>query len=40
MYHLNDPTHGWEIGGCVRLVYIGSAADGVFLYLTTINLNL
>jgi hypothetical protein len=27
-------------GGCVRIVYIGSAANGVFLYLTTINLNL
>jgi len=28
MYHLTDPTHGWDIGGCVRIVYIGSAADG------------
>jgi len=31
MYHLTDPTHGWDMGG-VRMVYIGSAADGVLVY--------
>ena len=29
MYHLTDPTHGWDMGEGVRIVYIGSAADGV-----------
>jgi len=29
VYHLNDPTHRWDIG-VVYVIYIGSAADGVF----------
>ena len=28
MYHLTDHTHGWNMGGGVRIVYIGWAADG------------
>ena len=34
MYHLNDPTHGWDMGGGVGYIYIGSAADGVLGLLT------
>jgi len=30
MYHSNDPTHARTLGGGVRYVYIGSAADEVF----------
>ena len=33
MYHLNDPTHAMGHRGCVRIVYIGSAADGFMEYL-------
>jgi len=33
MYHLTDHTHGWNMGG-VRIVYIGWAADGVWILLT------
>jgi hypothetical protein len=31
MYHLTDPTHAWDIGGLWGYIYIGSAADGVFI---------
>ena len=35
MYQLNDPTHARTLG-CVRYIYIGSAADGGLIILNIV----